>query len=58
MGKSFAVGRTELVPSVDIFNLLKANGVSAYNTRYGPQWLYATTIQDPRVFRISVQANF
>ena len=58
MGKSFTVGRTKLVPSVDIFNLLNANGVSAYNTRYGPQWLYATTIQDPRVFRISVQANF
>jgi len=58
IGKNFTLGRTRVVPSVDIFNLLNANGVSAYNTRYGPQWLYATTIQDPRVFRISAQVNF
>jgi hypothetical protein len=58
MGKSFTFGRTRVVPSVDIFNLLNANGVSAYNTRYGPQWLYATEIQDPRVFRLSAQIDF
>jgi hypothetical protein len=58
LGKRFTVGKTRIAPSVDIFNLLNANGVSAYNTRYGPQWLYATTIQDPRVFRLSAQVDF
>ena len=58
LGTSFTFGRTRLAPSVDVFNLLNASGVSAYNIRYGPQWLYATEIQDPRVFRIAVQVDF
>ena len=58
LSKSITFGRTRIAPSLDIFNLLNASGVSGYNTRYGPQWLYATDIQDPRIFRVAAQVDF
>lgn len=58
LSKVLRIGRLRVAPALDIFNLLNSSTATDYNLRYGPDWLNATGIQDPRIFRISAQADF
>jgi hypothetical protein len=58
LSKVLRIGGLRVVPSLDIFNLLNSSAGTSYNTVYGPEWLNATGIQDPRIFRISAQTDF
>ena len=56
--KSFQVGGTHLLGSLDIFNVLNSSGTQAVNVRYGPDWLKPTQILSARLFRLSTRLDF
>ena len=58
LSKVFRIGGLRVAPGLDIFNLLNTSTPVTYNTTYGPVWLNATTIMDPRIFRVSAQIDF
>src|SRR5262249_7612693 len=56
--KSFKVGRSRVLGSLDVVNLFNGNGVQTINTTYGPNWLRPTLIQAARGFKFSTQLDF
>jgi hypothetical protein len=58
VSKRFQVGRTRILGSLDVFNLLNLAGIDAVNTNYGPQWLTPTRVQGTRYMKFSAQLDF
>ena len=44
--------------NLDAYNALNASSIRAVNTTYGPRWLYANQILDPRLFQFGGQLTF
>jgi hypothetical protein len=58
ISKSIRVGRTDLRPEIDLFNMLNANPVTAQTNTYGPALNNATAILPPRLIRLGITAKF
>jgi hypothetical protein len=58
ISKSFRVGRTDLRPEIDLFNMLNANPVTAQINSYGPTLNNATAILPPRLVRFGFTVKF
>jgi hypothetical protein len=56
--KRFTIGRTRLLGSLDVFNILNLAGIDAINVNYGPQWRRPTRIQGTRYVKFSSQLDF
>jgi hypothetical protein len=56
--KTVKINNLRLLGSLDIFNVFNSSDTLTFNTRYGPRWLYPTSILGPRLFRVSAQFNF
>jgi len=51
-------GRSSVVPSVDIFNILNRGDINTLSTSYTSSWLQPTQILVPRYAKFSVDINF
>lgn len=58
LGKNFRVGSTQLVGSVDVFNLLNTNAVLRQVEVYGPALGRPDEIPQGRLYRFAVQMRF
>ena len=58
ISKSVKIGRTELRPEIDLFNMLNANPVTTQTNTFGPTLNNATAILPPRLIRFGVTAKF
>jgi len=58
LAKIVRVGRVQVEPQLDVFNLTNANQVLGMTTRYGAAWQNATSILAPRVFKLGAQVSF
>lgn len=63
IAKTLRFGRTRLDAGIDLYNLLNANTVTAYDQTYlytnnGATWLTPTGIMSPRLLRFNVTATF
>jgi hypothetical protein len=58
ISKAFRVGKTELRPEIDLFNMLNANPVTSQTNTYGPALNNALAILPPRLVRLGVTAKF
>lgn len=56
--KRLTLGRSRLLGSLDVFNVLNLAGIDAVNTNYGPTWLRPTRIQGTRYVKFSAQFDF
>lgn len=56
--KSVKVGRLNLAPRVDIFNLFNASGIQSYISQLGPSYGNAITILDGRLVKFGVNVNW
>jgi hypothetical protein len=57
-GKTIQVGRTAIRPMMSVYNLLNANPVLSYNSRYGPAWMAPLAILTARFADVGVQVDF
>jgi hypothetical protein len=58
LAKIVRVGRVQVEPQLDVFNLTNSNQVLGMTTRYGAAWQNATSILAPRVFKLGAQVSF
>ena len=63
IAKTLRFGRTRLDGGIDLYNLLNANTITAYDQTYlyannGATWLNPTAIMSPRLLRFNVTATF
>ena len=58
VAKVLSYGRTRTNVSVDLYNALNANPITAYNQTFGPAWLTPTSILTARFVKISGQLDF
>jgi hypothetical protein len=58
MNKTIRIGRTVIRPMVSVYNLLNANPVLSYNSRYGPAWMAPQAILTARFADVGVQVDF
>ena len=58
VAKVLSYGRTRTNVSVDLYNALNANPITAYNQTFGPRWLTPTQIMPARFVKLSVQLDF
>jgi hypothetical protein len=60
VGKRFTAGGVRSIVSFDVYNVLNASAVLAYNSTFVPQgsWLQPMAVQTPRFFRIAAEIEF
>ena len=60
VGKRLKLGRARTLLSVDVYNLLNAGAVLAYNNTFVPNgaWLQPLAIQTPRFIRFAAEVEF
>jgi hypothetical protein len=58
LGKIFKYNRSRIQVMADIYNLLNANPVLAYNTTFGTEWLRPTDVLQGRMVKIGGQLSF
>ena len=56
--KTFNVGTTRIQGMFDLYNMLNANPVLAYNAAYGSAWLRPTNVLIGRLVKFGMQVNF
>jgi hypothetical protein len=57
LSKAFRLDQLKLHLNFDLYNLMNGNAILRVNNNYG-SWLTPTAILDPRLYKISVQADF
>ncbi|OFW34746.1 MAG: hypothetical protein A3F70_14235 [Acidobacteria bacterium RIFCSPLOWO2_12_FULL_67_14] len=58
LARTFAVGRTRLLGTFEIYNALNANSILAANATYGARWLEPTEILSGRLLKFGAQFTF
>jgi hypothetical protein len=58
LSKRVRVGRTEIVPQLDVFNALNVNPITSINQNYGPSYGFPLTVLPARLFRVGAQVRF
>ena len=58
VSKRFRVGRTEVLPQLDIFNALNVSPELSITQTFGPAYGFPLTVLPARLFRVGVQVNF
>jgi len=56
--KAFTTGRSRVIATADIFNVLNRSDVLTYNNTFGPQWQRPTSILTARWLKLGVQVDF
>lgn len=58
LARTFAVGRTRVLGTFEIFNALNANSILAANATYGARWLEPVEILSGRLLKFGAQFTF
>jgi hypothetical protein len=58
LSRNFRAGRSRILASLDVYNLLNASPILDLNSRYGPSWLRPTNILPGRLFKFAAQLDF
>ena len=57
--KNFQITKSmRLQANLDAYNALNSSAIQAVNNTFGPSWLNATQILDPRILQVSGQLTF
>jgi hypothetical protein len=56
--KAFTAGRSRIIGTADVFNVLNRSDVLTYNNTFGPAWQRPTSILTARWLKLGVQVDF